>query len=53
MEFAVYSDLKTMNPSYDYFFADLVSKVSSSSGPKNFNEYWAPGVFDLAFNSKL
>jgi len=53
MEIAVFNDLKTMNPSYDYFFADLVSKVSSSSGPKNFNEHWAPKIFDLAFNSKL
>jgi len=53
LEVAIYEDLKTLNPSFAYFFADLVSQVSSSSGPTNFNSLWAPKVFDLAFNSQL
>lgn len=53
LEVAIYEELQTINPSFAYFFADLVSKVSSSSVPTNFNSLWAPKVFDLAFNSQL
>lgn len=50
-EIASYFKLRTLQPSYDNYFADLYSKNQITQEDQTFSKFYVDGVFDIAFGS--